>query len=115
MNSVRLCLLMSAWPCLKWCVICGVHDRKPVLAEGGAVRPSEVSHDLGTQRKWLLRNEADICFKTNEHIFFLIIIRIIIRSYACRNVFLLKVLSYLDTVPHVLFAGLLLQHFGGKL
>lgn len=40
-------LLMHACARLKWRVICGVHDGKPVLAEGGAVRPSEVSHKLG--------------------------------------------------------------------
>lgn len=39
-------LLVHACQSLKWCVICGVHDRKPVLAEGGTVCPSEVAHKL---------------------------------------------------------------------
>lgn len=37
--------------CLEWCVFCGVHDGEPVLTEGGAVCPSEVSHQLEKRKK----------------------------------------------------------------
>lgn len=44
MAMLLVCLCVCS--ALKWRVIVGVHDRKPVLAEGGTVRPSQVSHKL---------------------------------------------------------------------
>ena len=37
---------MRVCSALKRCVIIRVHDRKPVLTEGGTVRPPEVFHKL---------------------------------------------------------------------
>lgn len=51
-NGPRMAVVpMHVCLCLKWCEICGVHDRKPVFAEGGTVHPSQVLHNLREREK----------------------------------------------------------------
>lgn len=45
------CWCMHVRLCLESCVFCRVHDREPVLTEGGAVAPSEVSHQLENKER----------------------------------------------------------------
>lgn len=85
-------LLVCACPTLKWCVVGRVHDRKPVLTEDGTVCPSEVAHKLAIKKKAVTLSRL-FC--------------------SIRDLMVLLKHSYLDAVPHVLFAGLVLQYLGG--
>lgn len=101
-------LLMRAFRGLEWCEFCGVHDGEPVLAEGGAVCPSEVLHQLwGESRTWFLWNSL-------RSIPALAGSRLSIKHLSHPEADQQFLLSYLDTVPHVLLAGLLLHHLWRK-
>lgn len=102
-------LLMHACLCLERCVVSGVHDRKPVLTEGGAVCPSEVSHKLENEKHNMIsgeqsRRSANISLNIN------MVFKMILRVRSQSILHQLSLLSYLDAVLHVLFAGLLLHH-----
>lgn len=88
-----VCLCVCARSALKWRVIVGVHDGKPVLAEGGTVRPSQVSHQLVDGEKSFPVSYPD--------------------APLINMCDLLKP-SYLHAVPHVLLAGLLLKYLRGE-
>lgn len=46
-------------PSLEGCEVCWVHDGEPALAEGGAVRPSQLPHELPTHRKFGFKKEFE--------------------------------------------------------